>query len=115
MRGNFTNRPEPALMKCLNRLGYAIGIRRTPAAGSVGRLVPALPALAWAARSIGNRRPRNAHALPMGPVGACYLDSENGSSFSSRAPSSPGRRPWSEYKMHSIFTRQIIDDNSNNH
>ena len=37
MRGDFTNLSERKLMACLNRLGYDIEIKLTPAADSVGR------------------------------------------------------------------------------
>ncbi|MGA9071927.1 MAG: helix-turn-helix transcriptional regulator [Terracidiphilus sp.] len=36
MRGNFSNLSEQKLMECLNRLGYDIEIKLTPAAHSVG-------------------------------------------------------------------------------
>ena len=36
LRGNFSNLSERKLMECLNRLGYDIEIRLTPAADSVG-------------------------------------------------------------------------------
>ncbi|MGB9409460.1 MAG: helix-turn-helix transcriptional regulator [Terracidiphilus sp.] len=37
MRGDFSNLSERKLMECLNRLGYDIEIKLTPAANSVGR------------------------------------------------------------------------------
>ena len=37
MRGDFSNLSERKLMECLNRLGYDIEIKLTPAADSVGR------------------------------------------------------------------------------
>jgi predicted XRE-type DNA-binding protein len=37
MRGDFSNLSEQKLMECLNRLGYDIEIKLTPAAASVGR------------------------------------------------------------------------------
>jgi predicted XRE-type DNA-binding protein len=37
MRGDFSNLSEHKLMECLNRLGYDIEIKLTPAAESVGR------------------------------------------------------------------------------
>lgn len=37
MRGDFTNLSEQKLMECLNRLGYNIEIRLSPAANPVGR------------------------------------------------------------------------------
>lgn len=37
MRGDFSNLSEHELMKCLNRLGYDIEIKLTPAAESVGQ------------------------------------------------------------------------------
>ena len=37
MRGDFTNLSERKLMTCLNRLGYDIEIKLTPAADAVGR------------------------------------------------------------------------------
>ena len=37
MRGDFSNLSEHKLMECLNRLGYDIEIKLTPAADSVGR------------------------------------------------------------------------------
>ena len=36
MRGDFSNLSERKLMECLNRLGYDIEIKLTPAADSVG-------------------------------------------------------------------------------
>jgi len=36
LRGDFSNLSERKLMECLNRLGYNIEIRVTPAADSVG-------------------------------------------------------------------------------
>jgi predicted XRE-type DNA-binding protein len=36
MRGDFSNLSEQKLMECLNRLGYDIEIKLTPAADSVG-------------------------------------------------------------------------------
>jgi len=36
MRGDFSNLSEHKLMECLNRLGYDIEIKLTPAANSVG-------------------------------------------------------------------------------
>jgi predicted XRE-type DNA-binding protein len=36
MRGDFSNLSERKLMECLNRLGYDIEIKLTPAAESVG-------------------------------------------------------------------------------
>jgi len=36
LRGDFSNLSERKLMECLNRLGYDIEIRLTPAADSVG-------------------------------------------------------------------------------
>jgi hypothetical protein len=37
MRGDFSSLSEYKLMVCLNRLGYDIEIKLTPAADSVGR------------------------------------------------------------------------------
>ena len=37
MRGDFSNLSEHKLMDCLNRLGYNIEIKLSPAADSVGR------------------------------------------------------------------------------
>lgn len=37
MRGDFPNLSEHKLMECLNRLGYDIEIKLTPAVDSVGR------------------------------------------------------------------------------
>jgi predicted XRE-type DNA-binding protein len=37
LRGDFSNVSERRLMECLNRLGYDIEIKLTPAADSVGR------------------------------------------------------------------------------
>ncbi|MGA3373894.1 MAG: helix-turn-helix transcriptional regulator [Terracidiphilus sp.] len=37
MRGDFSNLSERKLMECLNRLGYDIEIKLTPAAEAVGR------------------------------------------------------------------------------
>jgi predicted XRE-type DNA-binding protein len=37
LRGDFSNLSEHKLMECLNRLGYDIEIKLTPAADSVGR------------------------------------------------------------------------------
>lgn len=37
MRGDFSNLSERKLMQCLNRLGYDIEIKLSPAAESVGR------------------------------------------------------------------------------
>jgi len=37
MRGDFSNLSERKLMECLNRLGYDIEIKVTPADNSVGR------------------------------------------------------------------------------
>jgi predicted XRE-type DNA-binding protein len=37
MRGDFSNLSERKLMECLNRLGYDIEIKLTPAVDSVGR------------------------------------------------------------------------------
>jgi predicted XRE-type DNA-binding protein len=37
MRGDFSDLSERKLMECLNRLGYDIEIKLTPAADSVGR------------------------------------------------------------------------------
>jgi predicted XRE-type DNA-binding protein len=37
MRGDFSNLSEQKLMECLNRLGYDIEIKLSPAAKSVGR------------------------------------------------------------------------------
>ena len=37
MRGDFSNLSEHKLMECLNRLGYDIEIKLTPAADAVGR------------------------------------------------------------------------------
>jgi predicted XRE-type DNA-binding protein len=37
MRGDFSNLSEHKMMECLNRLGYDIEIKLTPAAESVGR------------------------------------------------------------------------------
>jgi len=37
MRGDFSNLSEHKLMQCLNRLGYDIEIKLTPASASVGR------------------------------------------------------------------------------
>ena len=37
MRGDFSNLSEHKLMECLNRLGYDIEIKLTPAVESVGR------------------------------------------------------------------------------
>jgi predicted XRE-type DNA-binding protein len=37
MRGDFSNLSERKLMECLNRLGYDIEIKLTPAADPVGR------------------------------------------------------------------------------
>ena len=37
MRGDFSNLSEHKLMECLNRLGYDIEIKLTPAAEPVGR------------------------------------------------------------------------------
>jgi predicted XRE-type DNA-binding protein len=42
MRGDFTNLSERKLMDCLNRLGYDIEIRVSPAADPVGHLKIAL-------------------------------------------------------------------------
>ena len=42
MRGNFTGLSERKLMDCLNRLGYDIELRVTPAAKPVGHLTIAL-------------------------------------------------------------------------
>ncbi|MDR2637841.1 MAG: helix-turn-helix domain-containing protein [Zoogloeaceae bacterium] len=39
MRGDFSNISERKLMDCLNRLGYDIEIKVTPAVGTVGHLV----------------------------------------------------------------------------
>jgi predicted XRE-type DNA-binding protein len=36
MRGDFSNLSEQKLMECLNRLGYNIEIKLTPAADSIG-------------------------------------------------------------------------------
>jgi predicted XRE-type DNA-binding protein len=36
MRGDFSNLSERKLMECLNRLGYNIEIKLTPAADSIG-------------------------------------------------------------------------------
>jgi predicted XRE-type DNA-binding protein len=36
MRGDFSNLSERKLMECLNRLGYDIEIKLTPASDSVG-------------------------------------------------------------------------------
>jgi predicted XRE-type DNA-binding protein len=36
MRGDFSNLSEQKLMDCLNRLGYDIEIKLTPAANSIG-------------------------------------------------------------------------------
>lgn len=37
LRGDFSNLSERKLMECLNRLGYNIEIKLTPAADAVGR------------------------------------------------------------------------------
>ena len=42
MRGNFSNLSERKLMDCLNRLGYDIEIKVTPAAQPVGHLMLAI-------------------------------------------------------------------------
>ena len=42
MRGDFANLSERKLMDCLNRLGYDIEIKVTPAAESVGHLMLAV-------------------------------------------------------------------------
>jgi predicted XRE-type DNA-binding protein len=36
LRGDFSNLSEQKLMECLNRLGYDIEIRLSPAAGEIG-------------------------------------------------------------------------------
>jgi predicted XRE-type DNA-binding protein len=43
MRGDFSNLSERKLMDCLNRLGYDIEIKVTPASDSVGHLMLAIP------------------------------------------------------------------------
>ncbi len=42
LRGDFTNLSERKLMQCLNRLGYDIEIKVTPAAAAVGHLTLAV-------------------------------------------------------------------------
>ncbi len=42
MRGDFTNLSERKLMDCLNRLGYDIEIRVSPATKPVGHLTLAV-------------------------------------------------------------------------
>lgn len=42
MRGDFANLSERKLMECLNRLGYDIEIKLSPAVDSVGRRVLAV-------------------------------------------------------------------------
>jgi predicted XRE-type DNA-binding protein len=42
LRGDFANLSERKLMDCLNRLGYDIEIKVTPAAKSLGHLMLAV-------------------------------------------------------------------------
>lgn len=43
VRGQFSNLSERKLMDCLNRLGYDIEIKVTPAADDIGHLTVAIP------------------------------------------------------------------------